>query len=115
VTIDGGTGYFFISYLSRALCYQEASQMNLLRESSLAAVAFFVASSIAFAQAPITDGKGCTPQERSNKALEHDQSNAGVICPPEINSGMIAPVPKAGDTSVTPPGVRGDDPSGQQK
>jgi hypothetical protein len=77
--------------------------MNMLKRSFVAAVAFFAANSIAFAQAPATDGKGCTPQERSNKTLEQDQTNAGVICPPEVDSGMTAPVPKTGDTSVIPP------------
>jgi hypothetical protein len=77
--------------------------MTVLKKSAVAAVAFLAASSIAFAQAPTTDGNGCTPQERSNKTLEHDQSNAGVICPPEIDPGMRAPTPKTGDTSVIPP------------
>jgi hypothetical protein len=90
--------------------------MNLLKKSCVAAVAFFAASSIAFAQMPTTNGKGCTPQERSNKTLEHDQSNAGVICPPEIDSGMRAPAPKTGDTSaVPPPGALGNDPSLQPR
>ena len=90
--------------------------MNMLKKSCVAAVAFFAASSIAFAQAPITDGNGCTPQERSNKTLEHDQSNAGVICPPEIDSGMRAPTPKTGDTSViSPPQAPGGDPGIQSK
>jgi hypothetical protein len=86
--------------------------MNVLEKSCLAAVALFAASSIAFAQAQTTDGKGCTPQERSNKTLEHDQTNAGVICPPEIDSGMRAPTPKTGDNSVIPPE---GDPSVQPK
>jgi hypothetical protein len=86
--------------------------MNVLEKSWLAAVVFFAVSSIALAQAQTTDGKGCTPQERSNKALEHDQSNAGVICPPEINPGMKAPSPKTGDTPVTSsPGTPGGDQS----
>jgi hypothetical protein len=73
--------------------------MNVLKKSCVAALAFFAASSIAFAQTPSNDGKSCTPQER----LEHDQRNAGVICPPEIDSGMTAPAPKTGYTSVIPP------------
>lgn len=90
--------------------------MNMLKKSCVAAVAFFAASSIAFAQVPTTDGKGCTPQERSNKTLEHDQSNAGVICPPEIDPGMRAPTPKTGDTSViSPPQAPGGDASIQSK
>jgi hypothetical protein len=60
--------------------------------------------------------RGCTPQERSNKILEHDQSTAGVICPPEIGSGMKVPTPKTGDNSVIPPpGAPGADPSVQPK
>jgi hypothetical protein len=90
--------------------------MNVVEKSCLAAVAFFAASSIAFAQGQTTDGKGCTPQERSNKTLEYDQSNAGVICPPEINSGMTAPTPKTGDNPIIPPtGAPGGDPNVQPK
>jgi hypothetical protein len=90
--------------------------MNVLQKSCVAAVAFFAASSIAFAQTQTTNGNGCTPQERSNKTLEQDQSNAGVICPPEINPSMTAPTPKTGDTLVIPPpGVSGGDPSVQPK
>jgi hypothetical protein len=89
--------------------------MKVLEKSCVAAVAFFAASSIALAQAPTTDGKGCTPQERSAKTLEHDQSNAGVICPPEIDPGMTAPTPKTGDKSVIPPGAPGGEPSAQPK
>jgi hypothetical protein len=77
--------------------------MNVLEKSCLAAVAFFAASSIAFAQAQTTDGKGCTAQERSNKTLGQDQRNAGVICPPEIDPGMKAPTPKTGDNSIISP------------
>ncbi len=77
--------------------------MNVLEKSCLAAVAFVAASSITFAQAQTTDSKGCTPQERSNKTLENDKSNAGVICPPDIDPGMTAPTPKTGDKSVMPP------------
>jgi hypothetical protein len=50
------------------------------------------------------DPKGCTPQERSNQALNQDSDkNAGVICPPDIDPAMKAPTPKTGDTSVIPP------------
>jgi hypothetical protein len=90
--------------------------MSVLEKSCLAAVVFFATSSIAFAQAQTTDGKGCTPQERSSKTLEHDLSNAGVICPPGIDSGMTAPTPKTGDNPVIPPpGAPGGDPSVQPK
>jgi hypothetical protein len=77
--------------------------MKVLKKCCLAAMAIFAASAVSLAQAPTTEGKGCTPQERSNKTLEHDQSNAGVICPPEIDSGMTAPTPKTGDAAVRPP------------
>lgn len=50
--------------------------MSVLKKSCLAAVALLAASSIAFAQSQTADGKGCTPQKRSNKILEHDQSTA---------------------------------------
>jgi hypothetical protein len=95
--------------------------MNALEKGCLAAIAFVAASSITFAQAQTTDGKaidskGCTPQERSNKTLENDKSNAGVICPPEIDPGMTAPTPKTGDKSVIPPpGASGGEPSVRPK
>jgi hypothetical protein len=73
--------------------------MNVLEKSCLAAIAFFAASSIA--QAQTTDGKGCAPRERSRETVEQDLSNAGVICPPEIDSGMTTPNP--GDKSIIPP------------
>ena len=65
-----------------------------------AAIVFLAASYFTNAQAQTTDGKGYTPQERSNKTLEHDRSDAGVLCPPEIGPGMTAPTPKTGDRSV---------------
>ena len=67
------------------------------------AVAFtFACVGLAQAQAP--DPKGCTPQERANKALSEDANkNAGVICPPDIDPAMKAPTPKTGDSSVIPP------------
>jgi hypothetical protein len=86
--------------------------MNVLEKSCLAAVAFVAASSITFAQAQTTDGNGCTPQEQSNKTLENDKSNVGIICPPEVDPEMTAPTPKTGDNSVVPPE---GDPSVQPK
>ena len=71
--------------------------MNILKQGCIAAIILLAASSIGYAQTS-TNGKGCTPQERSNKTLENDQSNAGVICPPEIDTGMTAPTPKTGYT-----------------
>jgi hypothetical protein len=71
----------------------------------LAALVLTLASSTAFAQAP-PDPKGCTPQERSNHALQNDQAKTGggVICPPDVDPSMKAPAPKTGDTGmVTPP------------
>jgi hypothetical protein len=54
------------------------------------------------------DPKGCTPQERSNQALNQgSDKNAGVICPPEIDPAMKAPTPKTGDPSVIPPPASG--------
>ena len=90
--------------------------MHLRAKCCLTAIFFLAASSVTIAQAQTTDGKGCTPQERSNKTLEHDQSNAGVLCPPEIDPGMTAPTPKTGDRSVIPPPVTpGGNPSVQSK
>ena len=90
--------------------------MHLRAKRCLAAIVFLAASYFTNAQAQTTDGKGCTPQERSNKTLEHDRSNAGVLCPPEIDPGMTAPTPKTGDRSVIPPpGTPGGDPSVQPK
>jgi hypothetical protein len=92
--------------------------MNALKTFPVAVIALLAASSMALAQtpAPVTGGKGCTAQERSNKSLEGDQSNAGVICPPDIDAGMKAPTPKTGDSSVIPPpGTPGGDPNVQPK
>jgi hypothetical protein len=74
-------------------------------KACLAALALTLASSTAFAQAP-PDPKGCTPQERSSKALQNDQTagTGGVICPPDVDPAMKAPAPKTGDAGmVTPP------------
>jgi hypothetical protein len=67
------------------------------------------------AQTP--DPKGCTPQERSNRALNEDaQKSAGVICPPEVDPQMKAPAPKTVDRSViTPPVSPGSAPNIQAK
>jgi hypothetical protein len=80
----------------------------------LAILALTLASSTAFAQAPPSTTKGCTPQERSNHALQNDQAagSGGVICPPEVDPSMKAPTPKTGDTgmvaspSAASPGVQ---------
>ena len=77
--------------------------MNLTAKGSLLAFALTLASAgLAQAQAP--DPKGCTPQERSNQALnENTDKNAGVICPPDIDPAMKAPTPKSDDPAVIPP------------
>jgi hypothetical protein len=70
----------------------------------LAALALTLASSTAFAQAPPAS-TGCTPQERSNQALQNDQAKTGggVICPPDVDPAMKAPAPKTGDTGMVSP------------
>ena len=77
----------------------------------LAVVLTVAATALAQAQTP--DPKGCTPQERSNQALNQGaDKNAGVICPPDIDPAMKAPTPKTGDEGVLmPPGSPGDDPA----
>jgi hypothetical protein len=77
--------------------------MNLTAKGSVLAFALMLASAgLAQAQAP--DPKGCTPQERSNQALnQNTERNAGVICPPDIDPAMKAPTPKADDPAVIPP------------
>jgi hypothetical protein len=83
--------------------------------SALAAALLLAATALAQAQTP--DPKGCTPQERSNQALNQgSDKNAGVICPPDIDATMKVPTPKTGDTSVIlPPGSSGVDPNVQPK
>ncbi len=79
------------------------------------ALALAIASPVA-AQTT-TDSKACSEQERSNQTLGEKlgQSN-GVICPPEVDSGMKAPTPEGGKTPVIPPpGSPGGDPSVQPK
>jgi hypothetical protein len=82
--------------------------MKTLAKGSLAIVVLL--GTVTFAQAQAADSKGCSPQERSDKILEHDQSTAGVICPPDIDQRMKAPTPQTGDRSViSPPGTPGGD------
>jgi hypothetical protein len=80
-----------------------------------AALAVLIATAYpAFAQ---TNTKGCTEQERKNAALGQklNESN-GVICPPDIDSGMNAPTPDGGKTPVIPPpGSPGGNPNVQPK
>jgi hypothetical protein len=80
--------------------------MNSFARASAGALAIALTATwatTALAQAP--DPKGCTPQERSNQALNQDanKTTAGVICPPDVDPAMKAPTPKTGDPSVIPP------------
>jgi hypothetical protein len=65
------------------------------------------------------DTTGCTPQERqqANQNLSQKLDDAAaVICPPDVDPGMKAPTPKAGNTPVIPPpGSPGGDPNVQPK
>jgi len=80
-------------------------------------IALLMAGSSGLTAARAADATGCTPQEQSNQTLSQklDQTK-GVICPPDIDPGMQAPAPKAGNTPVIPPpGSPGGDPSVQPK
>jgi hypothetical protein len=80
-----------------------------------AALAVLIAT--AYAALAQTSTKGCTEQERKNAPLGQklNESN-GVICPPDIDSGMNAPTPDAGKTPVIPPpGSPGGNPNVQPK
>lgn len=72
-------------------------------------------ASAAVAQSP--GSKACTEQERNNQTLgEKLGQSGGVICPPEVDPGMKAPTPEAGNTPVIPPpGSPGGDPSARPK
>ena len=74
-------------------------------------------SSANLTMAQAADATGCTPQEQSNQTLsEKLDQTSGVICPPDVDPGMKAPTPKAGNTPVIPPpGSPGGDPSVQPK
>jgi hypothetical protein len=84
--------------------------MTPIAKASWAALALALAlSSVAVAQAQAPDPKGCTPQERSNQALNQSaDKNAGVICPPDIDPAMKAPTPDTGDKAVIPPPSSGN-------
>jgi hypothetical protein len=70
---------------------------------AMLALAFTLAC-LGFAQAQAPDPKGCTPQERSNQALNQDANkNGAVLCPPDIDPAMKAPTPKTSDPAVIPP------------
>jgi hypothetical protein len=76
--------------------------MSNIAKAYLTALAISLAgTSLAIAQAP--DPKGCTPQERSNEALQKSGQTAGVMCPPDVDPAMKAPTPQTGDGSVIPP------------
>jgi hypothetical protein len=84
--------------------------MNMIAKMSWGAPAIAVALALATAaKAQAPDPKGCTPQERSNQALNQDanKNTAGVICPPDVDPAMKAPTPKTGDPSVIPPPATG--------
>jgi hypothetical protein len=90
----------------------EERRMSILPKSLwLALTLMLTMASSALAQT--AGSQGCTPQERSNPALQkQDQTNSGVICPPDIDLGMKAPTPKTDDPSViAPPGAPGGDSS----
>ena len=76
--------------------------MSNIAKAYLTALAISLAgTSLAIAQAP--DPKGCTPQERSNEALQKSGQTAGVMCPPDVDPAMKAPTPQTGDSSIIPP------------
>jgi hypothetical protein len=82
--------------------------MTPIAKASWAVLALAL-SSVAAAQAQAPDPKGCTPQERSNQALNQSaDKNAGVICPPDIDPAMKAPTPDTGDKAVIPPPSSGN-------
>jgi hypothetical protein len=75
--------------------------------------------SAAFAQAQTASPKSCSDNARNspNQTLSDklDQSN-GVICPPNVDPGIKAPTPNAGNMPVIPPpGSPGGDPTVQPK
>ena len=83
-------------------------------------LAILLATSVAaFAQAPAppVDPNACTPQERSNPALNNQQGlNTGVVCPPDIDPAIRSPAPDLGKMPVIPPpGSPGGDPTVQPK
>jgi hypothetical protein len=81
--------------------------MSTIAKTYLTALAISLAgtslagTSPAMAQA--ADPKGCTPQERSNEALQKSGQTAGVMCPPDVDPAMKAPTPQTGDSSIIPP------------
>ena len=74
----------------------------------------------AMGTAEAADTTGCTPQEKQqakqNAPSQKLDDTAAVICPPDVDPGMKAPTPKAGNTPVIPPpGSPGGDPNVQPK
>jgi hypothetical protein len=71
----------------------------------------------ALAQAPSTDQKPCSPPGDSSKTLsEKLDQGGGVICPPDVDPAMEAPVPETGKMPVIPPpGSPGGNPQVQPK
>lgn len=90
--------------------------MITLAKGCFAALAITLATASTVA-AQATDAKACSPQENANQTLSQKlgQTN-GVICPPDVDSGIKAPTPKAGNTPIIPPpGSPGGDPTVQPK
>jgi len=82
----------------------------------LAALAMLAATAFP-AAVQAADTKRCAEQGRNDQPLSDKlgQSN-GVICPPDIDTGMRAPTPDAGNTPVIPPpGSPGSNPNVQPK
>jgi hypothetical protein len=82
----------------------------------LAALAVLMAAAFS-ATVQAADTKRCAEQGRNERPLSDKlgQSN-GVICPPDIDTGMSAPTPDAGNTPVIPPpGSPGGNPNVQPK
>jgi hypothetical protein len=83
---------------------------------SIAALALSLCGFVAAAQA--ADTNGCTPREKENQTLSEklDQTQ-GVICPPDVDPAMKAPMPpKEGNTPVIPPpGSPGGNPNVQPR
>ena len=101
--------------MTRPACL--ATVLALLFTTSVSAFAQTPAPPPAEAPVAPVDPKGCTPQERSNPALNNQQGPAsGVICPPDIDPAIRSPAPDLGKMPVIPPpGSPGGDPSVQPK
>jgi hypothetical protein len=85
---------------------------------SLATTLAIVLATVPTAWAQAADSSACTEQERSNRTLSEKlgQTN-GVICPPDVDTGMKAPPPDEGGKTpvIPPPGSPGGNPNIQPK